>query len=87
MKNVANPSFRVWQKRIQNKTSQEFFVGKKLSIADICLVNLYANKFIKGPFNDSFKESLDCHPMLAEYFGKRYEDLNDYFSKRPDCPF
>ena len=84
IKNTATPSFRVWQKRIQSNVTKDFFVGKKLSIADISLVTLYASKLIRPPYNDRFSTTLECYPDLTEYFGKRYEELKEYFDKRPD---
>ena len=84
---TATSCFRVWEHRLKENTSQDFFVGDRLTYADTGLVMLYANVLNRGETKAAFADLLEAHPTLKAYFETRYEAHRDYFDNRPDCPF
>ena len=84
---TATNCFRVWEQRLKDNSSQEFFIGDKFSYMDVGFVNLYANIFNRGETKLGFADLLDAHPTVKSYMEARYAALKDYFDSRPDCPF
>mmetsp|Transcript_826 Transcript_826/g.781 ORF Transcript_826/g.781 Transcript_826/m.781 type:complete len:109 (-) Transcript_826:26-352(-) len=80
-------TFSAWQKRIEANSSKDFFVGDNWTLADICLLTVYANSLAREPLKEPFEKILESFPTLKAYFETRFSSLKDYFDNRPDCVY
>ena len=80
-------SFRVWEDKIKANSTQDFYHGDKLTLADIGLVTLYTNIVNTGEHQETFSGILENYPALKSYFETRYNDTKDYFENRPKSCF
>lgn len=80
-------NFSNWEKKIKSNSSQEHYHGDKVTLADIGLINFYANIVLRKDLKAAFDNLLEHFPALKHYWEVRYEELKDYFEGRPECPF
>jgi glutathione S-transferase len=80
----------VMEKRIQANSSQKYFVGDKITIADFGLaawaysVALNEQSQMFGPMNEILSHFPTFHAYLK---GLGEDDLKDYLAGRPKCPW
>ena len=72
------------ENRLKENESQEFFVGKSLSLADILMMHIYYSFLLRADGLEStiakLKETLDKHPFFVEYVTKMKENhFKEYF--------
>lgn len=78
------------EKRLESNSSRKYIVGDKITIADFAL----ASWGYSGPLNESsqlygpLKEILAQFPTFHAYLkGFGDDDLKDYLTSRPKCPW
>ena len=80
-------NFKVWEENIKANSTQDYYHGDKITLADIGLLTFYSSIISNGEHQETFSGVLENYPTLKSYLETRYNDIKDYFESRPKCPF
>ena len=80
-------NFVLFEKKLKENSSQKFFVGNSITIADFFALSLYATYIYNGKIWERVYKILEDYPILKKYFETRWDAQKSYFENRPDAPF
>ena len=80
-------NFALFEKKLKENSSQKFFVGNSITIADFFALSLYATYIYNGKIWERVYKILEDYPVLKKYFETRWDAQKSYFDNRPDAPF
>jgi len=64
-----------------------YFVGDKMSMADIDLIDFYIKFITHPPRKEIGQKAIEQVPELKKYFETRVQDFKTYLETRPERPF
>ena len=76
---------KIFEDRLKANSTQDFFVGDKLSFADFAFLHLAHGFLLNDPYKEQFASTLDAVPVLKAYVEKRSVDIAGHLEKRPKC--
>jgi len=71
----------------KNTSGNEYFVGDKMSMADIALIDFYTNFITHPSRKEAGQKVIEQVPELQKYLETRVQDFKSYLETRPQREF